>query len=1295
MLTIKKKAAAGFLLVIAILAIAGTVSYRSTTGLIEDSTRVGHTHELIEELERVLSKIQDAETGERGYVITGREYYLKPYRESLVSIEHDVADLKEFLSDNREQKERLGRLELLIAERLSMVRETIELRRRAGFEAAQQMVLTDRAQKVMDELRQLIKVMISVERLKLVRRSEVAENSSRSALMTLLIGSLASFVLLCLVFYFLKREIAEREGAEAALRETTVLQNAILNSANYTIISTDLDGTVRTFNAAAESCTGYRAEELIGKETPAVLLEPREIVRRAHHLSQELGRKVEPGIEVFTGKALRGEPDEVEWTGVQKDGSRFPMLLSITALRDADRRITGFLGIGSDITERKRAEKALQESEERYKQIIEHANDIIYRTDLNGHFTFVNPVAMRLLKYSEDELTGMHFLHLVRADWREDMTKLYLSQFKQKSQSTYFEFPAVAKDGTEVWIGQNVQPVVQHDRVDGFQAVARDITERKRIEEELKNREAQLAEAQQIAHLGSWEWDIAANRVRWSDELYRIFGFRPQEFGATYDAYFAQIHPDDRRFVAEAIEEAIHDKNFTSFDHRIVREDGAVRVLQTNGRVVVDNANQAIKMVGTVQDITERKRIEAELAQARDAALESARLKSEFLANMSHEIRTPMNGVTGVTHLLLDTNLTAQQREFTETIRLSADMLLTVINDILDFSKIEAGQLEFEKIDFDLRGTVESTIELLAERTQTKKIQLLSFVRNDVQTSLRGDPGRLRQVLTNLVSNAIKFTEHGEVIVHVKKEEETDEHLKVRFEVSDTGIGISEDVRHRLFRAFTQADGSTTRKYGGTGLGLAISKQLVELMDGEIGVESALGKGSTFWFTARFEKQSTETITPWSVKSQLEGLRVLIVDSNANSRLSLLHQTASWGIHFAESENARQAIELLHRAVAEGAPFDVAIMDLQMPDLNGFELSRAIKADAAIAAVRLVLMPAFGHRGDGQIAREAGIAAYLSKPVRQSHLFDCLATIMGAAFDINSALFSAQGKLVTRYSLEEKSRQIGPDSRILIAEDNVVNQQVALHQVEKLGYQADVVSNGREAVEALSHVPYALVLMDCHMPEMDGLAATAEIRLREERNALAGGGRTPIIALTANAMQGERERYLAAGMDDYLSKPFKPEHLAAIIKRWIKVRPKRSPKGAAVSEISSATVTAPAPDGGDAGCISGRLDELRIEFGEKIVSEVIELFLGDAVTRLAQIRQTIEQDDPSGLARAAHGLKGSCRNLGAQRMAECCEQLEEQGHDGALKTASAILPQLEESWSRIRTLLEAEKVLVG
>jgi two-component system sensor histidine kinase/response regulator len=540
-----------------------------------------------------------------------------------------------------------------------------------------------------------------------------------------------------------------------------------------------------------------------------------------------------------------------------------------------------------------------------------------------------------------------------------------------------------------------------------------------------------------------------------------------------------------------------------------------------------------------------------ELRTAKEAAESAARAKGEFLANMSHEIRTPMNGVIGMAGLLLDLELGPVQREYAETILSSANTLLTIINDVLDFSKIESGKLAFEVLDFDLMETVESTLDILAERAQAKGTELVMDVPPDVPRLLCGDPGRLRQVLVNLVGNAIKFTSGGEVVIRVSGHSDSSGRAALRFEVRDTGVGISPEAQARLFTAFSQADSSTTRRYGGTGLGLAISKQLAILMGGEIGVVSEPGKGSTFWFTARFGKWAGGRAAQERGPDGWSNLRVLVVDDNAASRQILRHQIFAWKLQKGSAASGHEALSVLRAASAQGRPFDLVLLDVEMPEMDGFTLARAIKADPSIAMTRLIALTPIGRPRSEIELKAAGIDASLNKPVKQSRLFDCLVTVIGG--DKASSLSSPKPGGAQPAALTPELRARLQGARILLAEDNAVNQKVALAMLKKFGCSADAVGDGAEVLAMLQRIPYSLIFMDCHMPEMDGLEATRLIRKRELDSGPACPWTSPIyiIALTASAMQGDREKCMAVGMDDYVSKPVRIVELQAALERWI------------------------------------------------------------------------------------------------------------------------------------------------
>jgi PAS domain S-box-containing protein len=780
--------------------------------------------------------------------------------------------------------------------------------------------------------------------------------------------------------------------------------------------------------------------------------------------------------------------------------------------------------------------------------------------------------------------------------------------------------------------------------------LAREIAERKVAEEWTRRHEAHFRSMiESVKEHAIILLDHEGRVVSWNKGAELISGYETEEI---LGKHFSCFHPAEEiadGTAHETLKTALTVGQWEGEGWR-VRKDGSRFWASVVITAVRDREDRLLGFTNVTRDLTHRKQAEETIKRAKEEAEAANQAKSDFLANVSHEVRTPMTGIIGMAGLLAESELPPKQREYCEIIRRSSESLLTVINEILDFSKAEAGKVDLEIIDFDLRIAVEEVTGLFVSQAAHKDVELISFVGYEVPTALQGDPGRLRQILSNLISNALKFTAKGEVLVRVSVVAQTATLATIRFEVVDTGIGIPLDGIENIFKPFTQADASTTRKYGGTGLGLAICKKLVGLMNGQIGVQSATKQGSTFWFTVPLLKQRKKHRPALKPRRSLAGLRALVLESNSTNCQVLRHYLDALGAACRCISTGAAALAELRRAAAHGAPYDVVILDFKSVGIDGLEVARRIRDDAATGAAKLLLLTSVGKRGDAKLAQQAGFDAYLSKPVSFSCLADCLALMMGEDPP-------AANPLVTRHVVAEVKAQ--SRLRVLVADDNHINQKVVASLLENIGHRADVVGSGKEALEAFILVPYDVVLMDLQMSELNGSEACRRIRALARET----GRRTSIIAVTAHAMKGDREKYLAAGFDAYVSKPIDPQELQSVI---------------ASGTTVESTAAAPVVVTGSTEDVLNLTEALaRVEGNRDLLAKIARMFLELYPKLLEESHEAVVRADCELLSRAARTIASSAGQLGAVRVRLAAKKLEELGRQGDLTQASDALGALD------------------
>ena len=1029
-----------------------------------------------------------------------------------------------------------------------------------------------------------------------------------------------------------KAETITEVRREAALLKTGALQNAIFNSANFSSIATDEKGVIQLFNVGAERMLGYAAADVLDKITPADISDPQEVIVRAKALSLELGTPITPGFEALVFKASRGIEDIYELTYFRKDGSRFPAVVSVTALRDAQDAIIGYLLIGTDNTARKQAEEALLKAGALQNAIFNSANFSSIATDEKGVIQLFNVGAERMLGYTAAEVLNK----ITPADISDPQEVIVRAKalsvelgtpitpgfealvFKaSRGIEDIYELTYIRKDGSRFPAVVSVTALRDaQGAIIGYLLIGTDNTARKQVEADQKQLDQRLRD-QQFYTRSLIESNIDALMTTnpsgiitdVNKQMEALTGCtRDELIGAPFKNYFT-----DPELAETAITLVLREKKVTNYELTARARDGKETVVSYNATTFYDRDRRLQGVFAAARDVTERKRLDqvlqeknVELESAKSAAEKASLAKSDFLARMSHEIRTPMNAIIGMADLLWETSLASEQREYVRIFRKAGSQLLDLINDILDLSKVESGHLVLESIDFDLGEVLDKTLEMMAIRAHEKGLELALRIAPEIPTALVGDPARLRQVLINLIGNAIKFTEQGEVIVRVERDPEDAAAGALRFAVCDTGIGVPEETREVIFAPYSQVDTSTTRKFGGSGLGLAISREVVELMQGRIWVESSIGVGSTFYFTARFSVGSKAPLRVPSGRMGLKDVKTLVIDDNATNRLILREMLSHWGAVVTEAAGGEQGLSELLRAQQAAVPYALVLLDCRMPAVDGFQVAEEIHQDPTLAGTTILMLTSDNRAGDFARSRDLGVAAYLVKPVKRAELLEAIQEARaGAAALVEPA---APGGVLEGV----------PGLRILLAEDSQDNVLLIQSYLKASGCSVELACNGEVALRMFISGTYDVVLMDVQMPVMDGYSATRRIRQWEGENRARP---IPILALTAHALPEEVRKSLDAGCTAHLTKPIRKATLLHAIEEHT----------------------------------TGRV-RVRVDSS---LAELVPGFLENRRRDVEAIAAALEHADYENVRIRGHNMKGSGAGYGLNRISEIGAALEQ------------------------------------
>ena len=1070
------------------------------------------------------------------------------------------------------------------------------------------------------------------------------------------------------------RDITDQKRTARKLQEKKAEFEAIFRSIPDAVVFANSDGAIEMVNPAFSSVFGYAAEAMEGE--PLDLLQPprnQTMANRCAAIAEE----------------APDEPASEELPFLRKSGKRFWGRAVMLPVTDADDELLGFLGIIRDVTEQRAAQEQLRTSEQKLSLHVRRSPLAFIEWTADGRANAWNPAAEDMFGYTAEEAQGRTMNELILPnDIVDDMADIWTALL-QKDGGTYSINKNKTKSGETITCEWHNTPLIDdRGHVMGVATLARDITEQQRMAEELRASEERYRSVVNSVKEVIFQTDLQGRWIFLNSAWEEITGYSIEESLGT--PFYKYMHPDDREKSQACIQPLLDGtEEDVRYTVRYLSRGGEVRWVEVFTQIQADADGFISGIAGTCTDVTERLKAEQalrdyaqELEAAKTEAEAATRAKSEFLANMSHEIRTPLNGIVGMTSLLQDTNLAPEQTEFVETIRTSGDALMTILNDILDFSKIEAGQLDLEQERFNVRSCVEDALDMVAPQAAEKGLELAYFMDDTVPAALRGDITRVRQILINLLSNAVKFTEEGEVVVAVKSSvAETDAPAdeqplhEVFFAVKDTGIGIPEAQQEHLFESFRQVDASTTRKYGGTGLGLTISKRLAEMMGGSVWLESEEGVGSTFTFSIQAEALKTEKRAYLQGgPSVLTNRRVLIVDDNATNRRILRHMTKKWGMQPTEATDGAEALQ----RVRDHAAFDVILLDMQMPQLDGLMLAQQLH-DTLDPVPPLVMITSLGQEiGSSEKARML-LEATLHKPLKPAPLHRTLTQLFERRTDTEASSDAADAEAPA--SPGDADRTL----HLLLAEDNKINQKVAERMLQKLGYTADLAENGREGLEAVqaavaAGTPYDVVLMDIQMPEMDGLEATKAIR-----NAVPEGQQPRVIAMTANAMLGDRERYLKEGMDAYLSKPVRVQELGELLEIYAtEAAQQRSATPAEAAPASShGTVEAHPISENEVAAIAAftrqmqeQLQRYMGEGDQALVEELVEEFIDDIPQRLDDLHQGLHQTNARLVERTAHTLKSSSQLLCGDALAAHFQTIEDLAQDDDLEAIEGQLSTL-------------------